>query len=75
MRRLGALVVCGLLAGAALPAATEGRVAASAAEVEPLGVGATVPDVPLRTPGDEAVTLHARTGDGPVVLVFYRGGW
>ena len=75
MRRLGALVLCSLLGLAGAQSGAEGRVAPSAAEVRPLGVGVAVPDVPLRTPDDRVVTLHERTGKEPVVLVFFRGGW
>lgn len=43
--------------------------------IRPLLVGATVPDVPLATSDGTETTLHAALGDGPAIVVFYRGGW
>ena len=71
---LVALVLALGLPLAAVSAAEE-RVAASAAQVKPLAVGATLPDVMVRTAEGEPVALREITGKGPVVLVFYRGGW
>jgi len=56
-------------------AADDMRVAPSAAAVKPLEVGAPLPDVELKTPEGRTVTLANLTGEKPVVLVFYRGGW
>ncbi|MGI9430779.1 MAG: hypothetical protein ACR2PQ_01105 [Myxococcota bacterium] len=56
-------------------AAGDARVAPSAADVEPLEVGASIPDVELKTPEGRTVALANLTGEKPVVLVFYRGGW
>jgi hypothetical protein len=74
-RRWRAAAWTGLLLAFASAAASEGRVAPSAAAVTPLAVGATLPDVSLRTPADQPVALRDLTGNGPVALVFYRGGW
>jgi cytochrome oxidase Cu insertion factor (SCO1/SenC/PrrC family) len=59
----------------AVSVAAAERVAPTAAGVRPLEVGATLPDVTLRNPDGEPVALREVTGNGPVVLVFYRGGW
>ena len=40
-----------------------------------LQVGDSVADFMLPNALDKAVSLFARLADGPVVLVFYRGGW
>ncbi len=69
---LGAWLVCALGPGAA-PGAE--RVAASAQEVEPLGVGERAPAVTLLDPDGREVALAALWSEKPVVLVFYRGGW
>lgn len=51
-----------------------GRAANSKAEVG-LDVGARVPEAELRTAGDKPVMLSSLYKDGPLVLVFIRGGW
>lgn len=73
-RALAAACFAALLAHAA-PAAGEGGVAPSAADVKPIEVGTTLPAVELRTREGRAVALSDLTGKKPVVLVFYRGGW
>lgn len=40
-----------------------------------LPVGAVVPDVALSDAGGAEVMLSAARGDGPALVVFYRGGW
>lgn len=40
-----------------------------------LAVGATIPDVTLRTEKDKQLNLRAAVAERPAVLVFYRGGW
>src|SRR6201996_8588087 len=37
--------------------------------------GTILPDAPLLDVQGAATTLYAATGDGPAVLVFYRGAW
>jgi len=37
--------------------------------------GTSLPDAPLLDVQGAATTLYAATGDGPAVLVFYRGAW
>ncbi len=56
------------------PAKTE-VVAPSAAEVKPLGVGATVPDVSLTNADGLDFPLSRLLKNQPTVLIFYRGGW
>jgi peroxiredoxin len=38
-------------------------------------VGDRLPDADLLTPTGDTTTLQATLGDGPAVLVFYRGAW
>jgi len=38
-------------------------------------VGEIAPDFTLPAATGEAVTLHGKLNEGPVVLSFYRGGW
>ncbi|MCC5831153.1 MAG: AhpC/TSA family protein [Phycisphaeraceae bacterium] len=52
-----------------------GPVPESAAEVKPLGVGDRAPLLPVRDGEDREVDLGALYREGPVVLIFYRGGW
>lgn len=59
----------------ATPAPTSAQPAEGPTDVRPLLVGHEVPDVALATSDGEATTLHAALGDGPSILVFYRGGW
>lgn len=52
-----------------------GVIAADAASVASLGIGVAAPVAPLRTVDGSEFDLAAAYADGPVVLVFYRGGW
>lgn len=38
-------------------------------------IGSSVPDFTLPTLDGEQVRLSERYGEGPVVLVFFRGAW
>jgi len=40
-----------------------------------VGIGEIVPNFTLPDATGEAVTLHNKLNEGPVVLSFYRGGW
>ncbi len=51
------------------------KAALSADQVSPLAVGDTLPDVALKTVDGEEVYLQSMAGEGPLVLIFYRGGW
>lgn len=44
-------------------------------DVQPLSVGAQVPDAAVRRSDGTPVRLQALIGGRPAVLVFYRGGW
>ena len=74
MRALALVCVFTLLPFVAF-AAGDTRVAPSAGDVKPLEVGTLLPDVELKTPDGRNVALANLTGEKPVVLVFYRGGW
>ncbi len=47
----------------------------SAQDIKPLLIGASVPDVTLRTAKGESFNLKAAAAKKPTVLIFYRGGW
>lgn len=51
------------------------KIAESAEEVTPLLNGQTIPDVTLKTPEGDPVSLRALTMQKPSVILFYRGGW
>lgn len=42
---------------------------------KPLGVGARLPDVTVRTEQGAEMKLPAALGSKPAVIIFYRGGW
>lgn len=54
---------------------TVGAIAASAADVKPLGAGEHVPAVELKTVDGKPFDLAAESAKAPTVLIFYRGGW
>lgn len=54
---------------------TEGELAASGAAAHALAPGAAAPDFRLLDQYGTPVRLAERLALGPVVLVFYRGGW
>jgi peroxiredoxin len=47
----------------------------SAQDIKPLLIGASVPDVTLRTAKGESFDLKAAVAKKPTILIFYRGGW
>lgn len=55
--------------------AQERDFALSAEEVTPLLIGATVPDVELKSIDGKSQKLQELVGQKPTVLIFYRGGW
>lgn len=59
---------------AIMDAETE-RLAASNLAARALKVGGAAPDFILPDAHGEQVRLHSLLHDGPVVVVFYRGGW
>src|SRR5476651_1231966 len=54
---------------------TVGKIAASATDVVPLGKGAKLPQIRLKTMDGQAFDLNAAVGKKLTVLLFYRGGW
>ncbi len=42
---------------------------------KPLAVGSSIPNVTITDSAGESVSLKSLHKDGPVVLVFFRGGW
>lgn len=50
-------------------------IAASAQDVRPLLVGATVPSLTLVSVDGEAFDLNEAIKSQPTILIFYRGGW
>lgn len=62
-----------LTAMAATPVGAQ--VAASAEEIQPLLIGAEVPDVELHTLDGEAVHLAEKVKSQQTILIFFRGGW
>jgi peroxiredoxin len=55
--------------------AAPSEVATSAADVHPLLVGQTIPDVKLVSAAGASISLKEIVGKNRTVLVFYRGGW
>jgi peroxiredoxin len=70
---LVATVVLALLATSVSPALAD--IASAATSVRPLLIGQTAPDVELRRPSGEAVSLAGLLDGAKTVLIFYRGGW
>lgn len=55
--------------------ADDNAVASDAKSARPLRAGAVMPDVSVTNSKGDRVTLASLHRDGPVVLVFFRGGW
>ncbi len=51
------------------------NIASSAESVNPIKVGATIPNSPLVTMEGKAVQLHDVLGSKASILIFYRGSW
>ncbi len=49
--------------------------ASLAADLKPLQIGSTVPEVTVRSEDDREVKLGELVKTKPTVLIFYRGGW
>jgi hypothetical protein len=78
VRWIAAGVVLGMLLALAASggeARVEGRVYASAEDVQPLAVGERVPSVRVVTVRGKSVDLADVVRDHGALLVFYRGGW
>ena len=74
MNKTTALCAAALFAGSAL-AATAAEVPASAAEVQPLLIGAQAPEATVQALDGTDVALKDILAKQRSVLVFYRGGW
>ena len=72
MRRRAMLVVSALGVGGGLAGALAACVSVRAPGPP---TSAPAPDFTLRSHRDRQVSLRGLTGDGPAVLVFYRGYW
>lgn len=55
--------------------ADEALIAKDAKETKPLQAGAAIPEVTLKNAEGKDVKLTSLHRNGPVVLVFFRGGW
>lgn len=72
------LLVAALVAVSVNTRAGEQRDAAvptSPHDIRPLLIGASIPDLSLRTRSGARVQLKRETAGTPTVLIFYRGGW
>jgi hypothetical protein len=54
---------------------TTRQVPASAKDICPVLIGATVPKLTLTTVNGSSFDLNAAITEKPTVLIFYRGGW
>ena len=70
-----ALTVAGLCLSVPAAGFAEGRVYEDAESVEPLPVGARVPEAPVRSIDGVVTDLASVTAEQGTLLVFYRGGW
>lgn len=72
---LTALLASGMVVAGSPAAGTDASVPGSAADVKPLGEGATAPSATLREPTGGDIVLADLYARGPTMLIFYRGGW
>lgn len=56
-------------------AAATGEIASRPEEIQPILIGAPVPEVTVETVEGEEIDLAAAVRSQPTVLIFYRGGW
>ncbi len=57
------------------PSAVGAETASSADAIQPLLVGASVPDVSVRDLDGKPVALRTALTKKPTAVIFYRGGW
>ena len=72
------VTLCFLLTLVPLWAADEqaaAKVAASAAEIDPVMTGDSIPATTVRTVQGDELALADVVAAKPTVLIFYRGGW
>ncbi len=72
---LTALLASSMVIAGSPAAGTDASVPVSAADVKPLGEGATAPSTTLREPTGGDVVLADLYAGGPTMLICYRGGW
>ena len=53
----------------------ERSVANTPAEICPLPLGSTIPDLPTRDLNGQPFDLTAALADKPTILIYFRGGW
>lgn len=58
-----------------VPNSASTTIPASAGDIHPLLIGASVPKLVLQTPDGKAFDLNQTVKERPTVLIFYRGGW
>jgi hypothetical protein len=66
---------CGLLLIAGAVEVCAQSVPDSAVKVQPLLVGAQVPDVSFKNLDRSSFNLRNKASEKPIILIFYRGGW
>lgn len=66
---------CGLLLIAGAVEVCAQSVPDSADKVQPLLVGAQVPDVSFKNLDGSSFSLRNKASEKPIILIFYRGGW
>jgi peroxiredoxin len=69
------LLAMGQTTAPATRPSTVGKIAGSATDVVPLGIGANVPKLTLKSVEAKPFDLNASVAAKPTVLIFYRGGW
>ncbi|HEX9273921.1 MAG TPA: hypothetical protein VGA01_17095 [Candidatus Binatia bacterium] len=66
---------CGLLLIAGAMEVCAQSVPDTAEKVQPLLVGAQVPDVSFKNLDGSSFNLRNKASEKPIILIFYRGGW
>lgn len=75
MHRFALTAFAALFSFAFLSGVAAGDIAAAAEAVKPLKAGTQAPDVSFKDTEGKEIRLQTLLKQGPVVLVFYRGGW
>jgi len=70
-------VFCGavIVAALCLSGPSRAELPGSAEEIRPLLIGATVPELTLRSADGSGFDLGKAIKKQPTILIFYRGGW
>jgi len=56
-------------------ASGRGKIPISPERIDPLPIGATIPDATVKNAEGADVALSDVFGTKPTILIFYRGGW